>query len=131
LGGGGGGGGTSLSTGSSYPITSSWAESASYSEFKSYPVTTESSGFRTLGLSDAFTYIRLTNATSCSITVPSQSVVSWPDTVDIVFRIAAAGLPNFVTASTITITNGAFVSAMAQHSTFALKKVATDVWDLI
>jgi hypothetical protein len=97
----------------------------------SYPVQTVSSGFKTLSSSDAFTYIRLTNATSCSITVTSQSVTIWPTTVDIAFRIAGAGLPNFVTASTITINNASAATTFQQHDVFVLKKIATDVWDLI
>ena len=112
-------------------VSGSYALTSSYSPPLSYPVTTESSGFKTLALSDGFTYIRLTNATSCSITVPSQSVVVWPTSIDIAFRVAGAGLPNFVTASTITINNASAASSLQQHDVFILKKVANDVWDFI
>jgi hypothetical protein len=131
LNGGGGGGGTSLETGSTYPITSSWAESASWVSNIGYPIITYPHSSMSLDMSFNKEYIRLTHATSCSITVESQSVVSWTDDVDMVFRVAAAGFPRIITASTVTVNGGAVASTLAQHSTFALKRVSQDVWDLI
>jgi hypothetical protein len=77
------------------------------------------------------TYVRLTHATSCSITVESQSVVNWTDDVDMAFRVAAAGFPRIITSSTVTVNNASAATTSQQHDVFVLKKVATDVWDLI
>lgn len=127
----GGAGGTTLTTGSFYPITSSWAESASYVFNTGYTVVTWPHSSMSLDMSYNKTYVRLTHATSCSITVESQSVVPWTDNVDIAFRVAGAGYPAIVTSSGVTVNNGDLATTFVQHNNFALKRISQDVWDLI
>lgn len=83
----------------------------------------------TLALTDANSYIRLTNASPCTITLPLEATVAWTADTEIIFRIAAAGIPTFSTSATIN--NVGAVATMVQHNTFAIKKVGTNIWDLI
>ncbi|MGY8832822.1 MAG: hypothetical protein ACKVIS_25480 [Pseudomonadales bacterium] len=87
---------------------------------------------RTLALEDAYTYIRHTNASASTVTVPPQSSVAWADSTEIHIRRAAAG--------NLTITPGAGVTlnapsggtlVMTNAMSVTLKRVATDEWDVI
>lgn len=94
-------------------------------------VTTESGTSRTLALTDAKTYIRCTNAATTTITVPPNSSVAFSigDQID-VFQ-AGAGQVVFAEGSGVTINKAEGLKISAQYKAAALKKVATDEWDLI
>jgi hypothetical protein len=94
-------------------------------------VVTESTTARSLTIDDVYRYIRLTNASPCAITVPANADVAFPINTEIYFRIAAAGIPTITEGSGVTVNNKASVASMATHATFAIKKVATNTWDLI
>jgi hypothetical protein len=83
------------------------------------------------GLADVGRYHRLTNASGCTITILQQSTVAWPVDVEMYFRVATAGLPTVSEGSGVTVNNRAIASSFQQHDTFALKRVAENVWDLI
>lgn len=95
------------------------------------PVITESATARTLALTDAGCYIRLTNASSCAITVPPQADVAWPDDAEIAFRVAAAGIPTIVEGSGVTVNDKASAATLTQHKTWGLKRAALNVWDFV
>jgi hypothetical protein len=58
-------------------------------------------------------------------------VVSWTDDVDMVFRVAGAGFPAIITASTVTVNGGSTARTLQQNNTFVLKRVSQDTWDFI
>ena len=93
------------------------------------PITTESTTARTLGLADNKTYIRLTHASGCAITIPNQATVAWLDETEIVFRVAAAVAPSFTLGGSVVLNTSS--PTLGQHSNFALKRVAENVWDLV
>jgi phage tail protein X len=90
---------------------------------------TESTTARTIGLTDDGKYIRLTHASGCAITIPEQAVVTWLDETEIGFRVAGAVAPTFTLGTGVTLNTNS--PTLAQHSTFALKRVAENIWDLI
>lgn len=93
---------------------------------------TESTTSRTLGLTDANKYIRLTNGSPCDITLPNQATVTWLADTEIYFRVAAAGIPTFTLGGSVVLNDPkGVVAALVQGDTFAIKRVASDVWDLI
>lgn len=96
-----------------------------------YTVATESGTSRTLALTDAQTYIRLTNASSCTITLPNQATVTWLDNTEIAFRIANTGIPTFTLGAGVTLNGSGNLASMVQNNTFAIKRVAANTWDLI
>ena len=102
--------------------------------YNAIAVITEATTARSLALTDIGGYIRLTNAASCTITLPTNATVAWASETEpptIYFRVAAAGIPTLSNAGvTINDTLGV-VAALAEGSTFALQWVATDVWDII
>lgn len=83
------------------------------------------------GLSDVGKYHRLTSASACTITILQQSTIAWPADVEIYFRVANTVSPVVAEGSGVTVNNKAAAAAIAQHGTFALKRVAENVWDLI
>lgn len=96
------------------------------------PVITESTTARTLALTGAGAYIRFTNASASTVTVPPQSSVAWAADTEIHIRRAAAG--------NLTLTQGAGVTlnapsggtlVMTNAMSVTLKRVGTDVWDVI
>lgn len=95
------------------------------------PVITESTTSRSLTLSDAGAYIRLTNASACTITLPTEASQAWVAGTEIFFRVAAAGIPVLSNAGVTVNDQLGIMAALAQGSTFGLKKVDTNIWDLI
>ena len=89
---------------------------------------------RSLSLTDIGAYIRLTNASSCTITIPANATVDWagetvPPTIYV--RVAAAGIPTLSNAG-VTINDPlGVIAALAEGSNFELQWVASDVWDII
>jgi hypothetical protein len=97
-------------------------------------VITEATTARSLALTDIGAYIRLTNAASCTITLPANATVAWASETEpptIYFRVAAAGIPTLSNAGVTVNDTLGVVAALEAGSTFALQWVATDVWDII
>ncbi|WP_425915910.1 hypothetical protein [Pseudomonas sp. GWSMS-1] len=96
------------------------------------PVITEPTIARTLSLTDAGAYIRPANAEASIITVAPQSSVAWAADTEVHIRRAGAG--------NLILSAGAGVSlnapsggtlVMTDRMSVTLKRVATDVWDVI
>lgn len=96
-----------------------------------YTVQTASGTTLTLAATDAQTYIRLTNASACDITLPNDSTVTWLDNTEIAFRIANTGIPTFTLGGGVTLNGSGNLASMVQNNTFAIKRVAANTWDLI
>lgn len=102
--------------------------------YNAIAVITEATTARSLALTDIGAYIRLTNAASCTITLPTNATVAWASETEpptIYFRVAAAGIPTLSNAGVTVNDTLGVVAALAEGSTFALQWVATDVWDII
>lgn len=96
------------------------------------PVITESTTARTLGLTDAGAYIRHTDAAASTVTVPPQASVAWAADTEIHIRRAAAGNLTLTPGAGVTLSppsGGTLVMTNAMSVT--LKRVASDVWDVI
>ncbi|MEN6547408.1 MAG: phage tail protein, partial [Armatimonadia bacterium] len=92
-------------------------------------VQTESTTARTLSLADRNTYIRCTNGSAVTITVPPESSVAFTVGTEIHVMQAGAGTVSFLAGSGVTI-NAVGLSISAQWRAATLKKVAADTWDL-
>lgn len=95
-------------------------------------VVTESTTSRTAALTDNGTYIRFTNTGASTFTIAPQSSVSWGATVEIHVRRASTGNLTLTPGSGVTLnapSGGTLV--MTERMTVTLKRVATDVWDVI
>lgn len=96
------------------------------------PVITESTTGRTLALTDGAAYIRHTNASASTVTIPPQSSVAWLAYTEIHIRRAAAGNLTLTPGSGVTLnapSGGTLVMTNAMSVT--LKRVAADAWDVI
>ena len=96
------------------------------------PVITESTTARTLALTGAGAYIRFTSASDSTCTVPPQSSVAWAADTEIHIRRAAAGNLTLTPGSGVTLnapSGGTLV--MTDRMSVTLKRVGTDVWDVI
>lgn len=96
------------------------------------PVVTESTTARVLALTDSGAYIRHTNASASTATVPPQSSVAWLADTEIHIRRAAAGNLTLTPGGGVTLnapSGGTLVMTNAMSVT--LKRVASDVWDVI
>lgn len=115
-------------------VTYPSADSTKLAGYSPIAIITDATTARSLALTDIGGYIRLTNAASCTITVPANATVDWASETEpptIYFRVAAAGVPTLSNAGvTINDTLGV-VAALEAGSTFALQWVASDVWDII
>ena len=110
---------------------SAWATEAS-SGIVFAAVITESTTSRTLGLTDAGTYIRHTNASASTVTVAPQASVSWASDTDIHIRRAAAGNLTLTPGSGVTLNapaGGTLV--LTDGMSVTLKRVTADEWDVI
>ena len=95
-------------------------------------IITEATTARTLVLSDTNQYIRCTNASQTTITVPLESSVAWTAGAVVYFRRdTTAGAIQLVGASGVTINNFATAATVLADNNFAIKKVGTNIWDFI
>lgn len=95
-------------------------------------VVTESGTSRVAALSDNTTYIRFTNASATTFTVPPQSSVAWGSVVEIHIRRASAAVLTLVAGSGVTLNppaNGTL--NLTNNMSVTLKRVASDVWDIL
>jgi hypothetical protein len=96
------------------------------------PVITEATTARALSLADAGAYLRHTNASPSTVTVPPQSSVTWAADTEVHIRRAAAGNLTLTPGSGVTLnapSGGTLV--MTNNMSVTLKRVAPDVWDVI
>ena len=96
------------------------------------PVITESTTARALALTDAGAYLRHTNASASTLTVPPQSSVSWAADTEVHVRRASSGTLTLTPGSGVTLnapSGGTLV--MGNNMSVTLKRVAADVWDVI
>lgn len=115
-------------------VTYPSADSTKLAGYSPIAIITESTTARSLSLTDIGAYIRLTNASSCTITIPANATVDWAGETEpptIYVRVAAAGIPTLSNAGvTINDTLGV-IAALEEGSTFALQWVSSNVWDII
>lgn len=100
-------------------------------EVASQTIITESTTSRTFALTDANDYIRCTNASATTLTIPANSTVAFPIGTQIDVFQAGAGQVSFAAAGGVTINKAEGLKIAAQYKAASLKKVATDEWDLI
>ena len=96
------------------------------------PTVTEATTARTLGLAGAGAYLRFTNASASTCTVPPQSAVAWLADTEVNIRRAAAGNLTLTAGAGVTLnapSGGTLVMTSAMSVT--LKRVASDEWDVI
>ena len=95
-------------------------------------IITETTTARTLALSDTNQYIRCTNVSQTFITVPPESAVTWTAGAVVYFRRdTTAGAINLTAGAGVTINNGTLAPTILVDQNFAIKKVGTNIWDLI
>jgi hypothetical protein len=95
-------------------------------------IITESTTARTLALSDTNQYIICSNVSQTFVTVPPESAVPWTAGAVVYFRRAAtAGAINLAAGAGVTINNGSLAPTILINQNFAIKKVGTNIWDLI
>jgi len=95
-------------------------------------VITEATTSRTAALTDNGAYIRFTNTSASTLTIPPQSSVSWGSTAEIHVRRGSTGNLTLTPGSGVTLnapSGGTLV--MTERMTVTLKRVASDVWDVI
>lgn len=100
-------------------------------EVAAQTIITESTTSRTLALTDANDYIRTTNASATTITVPTNASVAFPIGTQIDVFQAGAGQVDFAASGGVTINYNTGLKIANQYQAATLKKVATDEWDLI
>lgn len=82
----------------------------------------------TLQLSDAEGYVRLTNASPITLTVPPSASVAFPVKTQVLFTQGGAGQVTVTEGGGVTV-NGAKKTA-AQYAGGVLIKIGTDEWDV-
>ena len=96
---------------------------------------TESTTARNLGLTDAGKYIRHTNASASTVTVPPQASVAWVADTEIHIRRAGANDLTLTPGAGVTLnapSGGTLVMTNAMSvMTVTIKRVASDAWDVI
>jgi hypothetical protein len=96
------------------------------------PIVTQAGTSITLALTDADSYIRTTNGSAVTITVPPNSSVAFNIGTEIDVIQAGAGQVTFAAGGGVTVNSAAsLLSLTGQYSAAVLKKVDTDEWDLI
>tara|TARA_R110000803_G_scaffold43061_1_gene92166 strand:+ start:299 stop:2038 length:1740 start_codon:yes stop_codon:yes gene_type:complete len=121
-------------TDNSAKVTYPSADSTKLAGYSPIAIITEATTARSLALTDIGAYIRLTNAASCTITLPANATVAWASETEpptIYFRVAAAGIPTLSNAGVTVNDPLGVIASLAEGSNFELQWVASDVWDII
>jgi len=95
---------------------------------KPFAIVTESGTSRTLLLSDAQKYIRCTNGSAVTITIPPQSSVVWLADTEIIIEQAGAGQVTVAGGSGVDVRTSETLKTSAQYASITLKRVAEDEW---
>jgi hypothetical protein len=96
------------------------------------PIITETTASRTFLLTDVGSYIRTTNSSATTVTIPPNSSVAFPVGAEVVVIQAGTGQVTFVAGSGVTLNSkDSNLKLSAQYSSATCKKVATDTWDVI
>jgi hypothetical protein len=93
-------------------------------------VLTESGTTRTLALTDLWDYIRATSGSTLALTVPANTTVAVPVKSEVYIRPVAGTVVTVTAAGGVTV-NPPAGGTLVLAGDAALKKVATDEWDLI
>lgn len=94
-------------------------------------VSSQSGTSYTAVLADANTYIRFTNGSAISFTIPPNSSEAFPVGTVIEVEQAGAGALSFVAGSGVTLNSRASDLTLAgQYAVAFAKKVATDTWTI-
>lgn len=94
------------------------------------PLVSVSATTKTLALTDQDTFQNCSNASTQTITVPTNASVAFPLNTEIDFFQAGAGQVIFAAAGGVTIdTIG--LKIQAQYGGATLKQIATDTWALV
>lgn len=100
--------------------------------FTGADVVTETGTTRTLALADAEAYIRTTNGTAVTVTIPPNADVAFGISASVAFEQAGAGAITFVAGAGVTL-NVAATHTLVTNGQFAvaeIKQVAADEWTL-
>lgn len=103
---------------------------ANQTALAAFPVVTESTTARTLALTDAQKYIRCTNSSATTITVPPQASVTWLADTEIIIFVSGTGQVTIAAGAGVTINTPETLKSAKRYATMTLKRVASDVWDL-
>jgi hypothetical protein len=96
------------------------------------PIASQSANTKTLALTDNGSYVRCSNSTTMTVTIPANATVAFPTGAEMVFFQVGAGNVQFAKAAGVTVNSkdGALFLT-GQYSAATLKKIATNTWDLI
>lgn len=98
----------------------------------SLAVTTQAATTYTLVLADQNTYIRFTNGSPVTVTIPTNASVAYPIGTEVTLEQAGAGALTVAAAGGVALNSrGADFTLFGQYSVATIKKVATDTWTLV
>ena len=121
--------GTAATTAASaYATAAQGALADSALQTQSFALVTESTTSRTLLLTDAQKYIRCTNGSATTITVPPQTDVAWVADTEILIEQAGTGQITIAPGSGVTLRTSQTLLSASQYSQLTLKRVASDEW---
>jgi hypothetical protein len=96
------------------------------------PIASQSANTKTLALTDNGYYVRCSNSTTMTVTIPANATVAFPTGAEMVFFQVGAGNVQFANAAGVTVNSkddALFLTG--QFSAATLKKITTNTWDLI
>jgi hypothetical protein len=112
--------------------TSGMTVTGTASATQGMPIASQSANTKTLALTDNGSYVRCSNSTIMTITIPANATVAFPTGAEMVFFQVGAGNVQFANAAGVTLNSKeSLVNLTGQYSAATLKKIATNTWDLI
>lgn len=109
-------------------ITSRPAGATGASGVNAFATITDATTARTLGLTDAKSHIRCTNAAAVAVTVPPQASVAWIADTEIEIERAGAGSLTIVAGAGVTLRSPRTLVAGPQYSVVTLKRIGLNEW---
>jgi hypothetical protein len=91
-------------------------------------VTSQTGTSYTTVLGDANSYIRFTNASPVTVTIPANAAVAYPVGTELTFEQAGAGALTIAGPGVTLNSRGSDLTAAGQFSVLMVKKTATDTW---
>jgi hypothetical protein len=94
------------------------------------PIHTEPTTSRTVSLTDGGAYIRCTNASATSITIPLNATVAFAVGTVILVGQQGSGQVTLVGVGGVTLNTRSSLLTKAIHSILAVQYVGADIWDV-
>lgn len=93
-----------------------------------FPVVPDAGNARTLALTDAGKYLRVSGTASIARTMPADDDVDWPDDTEMILEQSGTNVIELVAGAGVQLLSAGNLSTTTRYETLTLKRVGPNTW---